>query len=409
MALPGLAHSADPADHRDLEFARVGEKKLLLDLFVPAREAGAPPAPLIVWVHGGAWRSGSKSENPLLPLRSRGFAVSSIEYRLSGEAPFPAAMHDIKAAIRFLRAKAETYGLDVNRVAIGGSSAGGHLAALAGVSAGVAALEGEVGDHRDQSTAIQAIIDWYGPTNFMSILDQSTPHGLSVRVPAFDQFLGGQPKDKPDLARMASPVVHVDAQDPPLFIFHGDQDPQVPINQSHELVGRYEALGLPVKFTVLHGAAHGGAAFSRPERIEECRKFLVEALKIEAKIDAANSNAPEVFRCSFNGRLFRESGVDDDGVLVHAQMPATTIWVLGKIEKVSITPTSLSIVREDDSALFALVENKWRRTSLQLAFDSNSLTGRLDPSFVVGKWASIGFTEEGQLVDVICPVLAPRK
>lgn len=284
--LPGfgitpMALAAETADHRNLEFAQVGEKKLLLDLFLPARESTAPPAPLIIWVHGGAWRSGSKSENPLLPLRQRGFAVSSIEYRLSGEAPFPAAAFDIKAAIRYLRGNAGKYGLDTGRFAIGGSSAGAHLAALVGVTNGLKELEGEVGEFRSHSSDVHAILDWYGPTNFMTILEQSTAHGLSVRVPAFDQFLGGQPKDKPELAKLASPVFHVDRQDPPLLIFHGDQDIQVPINQSHELQGKYKALGLSCTFEVIHGAAHGGSAYSTPERVEFCRQFLVTALKIQ--------------------------------------------------------------------------------------------------------------------------------
>ena len=161
----------------------------LLDLYL----AEEPGAPLIVWVHGGAWRSGSKDNVPIEALVGRGYNIASVEYRLSPVARFPAQVHDIKAAIRYLRGHAEEYGYDGSRFAIAGSSAGGHLAALVGVTNGHSELEGAIGDHRDQPSDIQAIIDLYGPTNFLTILKQSTPHGLSVRVPALQLLMGGQP------------------------------------------------------------------------------------------------------------------------------------------------------------------------------------------------------------------------
>ena len=139
-------------------------------------------------------------------------------------------------------------------------------------------MEGNIGDHLGQSSAVQAIIDYYGPTNFMTILDQSTPHGLSVRVPALDRLIGGRPEDVPELARLASSVNHVNPGDPPLLLFHGDQDPQVPINQSHELHGAYRRTGLPVTFFVVHGAAHGGPEFFEPEPLREAVSFLRRTL-----------------------------------------------------------------------------------------------------------------------------------
>jgi dipeptidyl aminopeptidase/acylaminoacyl peptidase len=164
-------------------------------------------------------------------------------------------------------------------VAIAGASAGGHLAALVGTTNRHNDLEGAVGSHGDQSSDVQAILDLYGPTNLTTILAQSTPHGLSVRVPALELLLGGQPDVKRDLAELASPVLHVDAADPPLLILHGDQDPQVPINQSHELVGAYKRHGLPATFDVVYGAAHGGKEFYTPERIEQMADFLRSALR----------------------------------------------------------------------------------------------------------------------------------
>src|SRR5262245_50507483 len=111
---------------RDLEYARVGDTSLKLDLYVPS---AAKSPPVVVWVHGGAWRSGSKANPSVLPLTERGYAVASVDYRLSPVAPFPAQVHDIKAAIRFLRANAKEYGIGAEKIAISGGSAGGHLAA----------------------------------------------------------------------------------------------------------------------------------------------------------------------------------------------------------------------------------------------------------------------------------------
>jgi acetyl esterase/lipase len=260
-----------PAVVRDVEYARVGKERLALDLYKPV---GEQRAPLVVWVHGGAWRSGSRTSMPLAGLVAQGYAVASVDYRLTPVAPFPAQVHDIKAAIRFLRARQAELGIDAERIAIAGDSAGGHLAVLVGVSGGVAELEGEVGEHARESSDVQAIVSFYGASNLTTILAQSTPHGLGVRIPALQLLLGGQPEDKPELARLASPVTHVDASDPPLLLLHGDQDPQMPINQAHELVGKYEELKLPVQLEVVHGAAHGGDAFYDTRRIEILRAFL---------------------------------------------------------------------------------------------------------------------------------------
>lgn len=241
-----------------IPFAKVGDIELKLDLYRP----DGPPAGLIVWVHGGAWRGGSRASVDLKGLTALGWAVASVDYRLSTQARFPAQIHDLKAAIRFLRARAADYGYPANRFVIAGSSAGGHLAALAGVTNGHAGLEGAVGENPGVSSDVQAIVDLYGASNLTTILAQSTPHGLSVRVPALDLLLGGQPAAVPELARLASPVFQLDAQDPPLYLTHGDQDPQMPIEQSHEFVAAYRKLGLPVQFEVQPGSGHGGPAFT---------------------------------------------------------------------------------------------------------------------------------------------------
>lgn len=259
----------------DIEYARVGEQVLKLDLHTPQ----AASSPLIVYVHGGAWRAGSKSDVPIARLLDHGFAIASVDYRLSTQAAFPAQVHDIKAAIRFLRAKSGLFHIDSKRIAIIGSSAGGHLAALVGVTNGHTELEGKVGEHLDQSSDVQCIVSLFGASNLQTILTQSTEFGLKMRVPALQLLLGGQPTEKPDLAKLASPVAHLDKNDPPLLLIHGSADPQMPPEQSQEFAKAYEALKLPVEFITLPGSKHSGKEFYDGERTQIMEKFLHTHLK----------------------------------------------------------------------------------------------------------------------------------
>lgn len=268
-----VAEAQQTREVRDLVYAMVEGLELGLDLYLPA---GVANPPLVVWVHGGAWQSGTKSPAPMEFVQN-GFATASLDFRQSTQARFPAQIHDIKAAIRFLRAEAENYGYRTDRIAIAGSSSGGHLATLVGVTNGHPDLEGRVGGHFDQSSSVQAIVDYYGATNLTSILAQSTPFGLGVREPALRLLLGALPAESDEamrLARLASPVLHIDSGDPPLHILHGDQDPQMPINQSHEIHGAYLQAGLDATLDVVHGSAHGGGAFMSGERLERALAFL---------------------------------------------------------------------------------------------------------------------------------------
>jgi acetyl esterase/lipase len=269
--LSGAEDSPPSTVVRDVEYARVGEHSLKLDLYLPI-EKQRPP--LIVWVHGGAWRSGSKSNMPLTKLVEERYAIASVDYRLSTQAKFPAQIHDLKAAIRFLRGHGREWGIRAKKIVIAGDSAGAHLAALVGVSNDHAELEGEIGNDRSQSSDVQGIISFYGAANLTTILSQSTPHGLKVRVPALELLLGGQPTNVVGLAGLASPLFHVDRHDPPLLLLHGDQDPQMPINQSHELYGAYRSVKAQVEFEVVHGAGHGGAQFYDAQRLAVVRSFL---------------------------------------------------------------------------------------------------------------------------------------
>jgi acetyl esterase/lipase len=264
----------DPT-HRDLIYAAVDGKELKLDLYLPPNNSNPM---LVMWVHGGAWRRGSRDFVPKFFVEN-GIATASLDFRPSTEGKFPAAVHDIKAAIRFLRAKASEYGYKVDRIGIAGGSSGGHLAALVGVSNEHPELEGTLGEHLRESSEVHAIISYYGASNLTSILSQSTPHGLEVRKPALELLLGGQPESVPELARLASPVFHIDRNDPPLLLIHGDQDVQMPVNQALELEGKYREHNLDVQLEVIHGAAHGGEEFYSGEYAKLALNFLRRALR----------------------------------------------------------------------------------------------------------------------------------
>lgn len=259
----------------DIEYARAGDVVLKLDLHLP--KAANPR--VIVYVHGGAWRAGSKSDVPISGLLDHGFAIASVDYRLSTQARFPAQIHDIKAAIRFLRAKSGLFHLTTDKIAIIGSSAGGHLAALVGVSNDHKALEGQIGEHLDQSSDIACIVSLYGASNLQSILSQSTEFGLKMRVPALQLLLGDVPDQVPDLAKLASPVAHLDAKDPPLLLIHGAADPQMPPQQSQEFAKAYEAKKRPVTLIMLPDSKHGGAEFYDEERTKVVAEFLGACLR----------------------------------------------------------------------------------------------------------------------------------
>jgi acetyl esterase/lipase len=265
---PSLAAGASA--HKDLPYATVGGQTLGLDLYVPT-DVKRPP--LVIYVHGGAWNAGNKTQYPVF-LVEHGYAVATLDFRSTDLAPFPANVHDIKAAIRYLRGKARDYGYRGDRIAITGASSGGHLAALVGVTNGNAALEGDEGDFRGESSSVQAIVSWFGASDLTTILAQSTPFGLEVRVPALKRLLGDQPEKVPEIARLASPVFQVDAKDPPLLLLHGDQDRQMPINQLHELDGAYAKAGLKAETFVLHGVGHDGGPFFTGDPADRVVDFL---------------------------------------------------------------------------------------------------------------------------------------
>ena len=264
------AGAADARHLTDLVYASVNGKSLSLDLHLPARVAHPP---LLIFVHGGAWTTGSRTQYPTF-LLERGFTVASLDFRSSNEAPFPADVFDIKAGIRYLRAKAELYGYRKDRIAIVGASSGGHLAALVGVTGGLPALEGTEGDFPQESSSIQAIVSYFGASDLTTILAQSTPAGLAVREPALKRLLGASPEQVPQLARLASPIFQVTPQAPPILLLHGDQDTQMPLNQAYEMQWAYEQAGLHAQMLILHGVDHDAGPFFRDAPVERVAKFL---------------------------------------------------------------------------------------------------------------------------------------
>ncbi|WP_339732762.1 alpha/beta hydrolase [uncultured Gimesia sp.] len=268
-------------EHRDLEYANINGKPLLLDLYLPK---GVKNPPLLVWIHGGGWRNGDKGRGgKLLAVGiNAGYACASINYRLSGEATFPAQIHDCKAAIRWLRAHADKYGYDARRIGVGGSSAGGHLVALLGTSGSNKDLEGKVGTHLDQSSSVQAICDMWGPTDFLQMDAHALPGARfkhnDPRSPE-SLLIGGPILENKDKVAKANPITYIDKQDPPFLIIHGSKDPLVPVHQSYLLHQALQKKKVPVTLRVVEGAGHGGREFNAPDIDAQILKFFDEHLK----------------------------------------------------------------------------------------------------------------------------------
>jgi acetyl esterase/lipase len=236
-------------------------------LYVPEKTDRKPP--LLVWIHGGGWTKGSKSQfNPMfVRLTAEGYAAASIDYRLDGVTSHPKQIHDCKGAIRWLRANAEKYGYDVARIGAGGGSAGGHLVLLLGLSSGIEELEGDVGGNTDQSSQVHAVVDLYGPSALGLFAEES------------ERFRNNK---TPELLKSASPVTYLTKDDPPLLIFHGDKDQLVPLSQSEHIHKLYQEMGLESSLHVVEGAGHGGPQFSDLARYELVKAFLDRHIKQNA-------------------------------------------------------------------------------------------------------------------------------
>jgi acetyl esterase/lipase len=233
--------------------APIGFRPLLLDLYLPA--AGPDPAPLVVFMHGGGWLRGDRAmvgpgfaawrPGPLARLAADGFAVASVDYRLSGEARFPAQLEDVSAAVDWLAGHAGEYGLDAGRIVLWGESAGAHLAVLLGLSS--------------RRPPVRGVVDWYGPADLTALQQQVGAAGALSDDPLDTRearLLGAPVAEVPELARAASPISHVRAGAPPFLIAHGTADRAVPFQQSEALAAALAEAGADVRFEAVDGADH---------------------------------------------------------------------------------------------------------------------------------------------------------
>jgi acetyl esterase/lipase len=258
----------------DIEYGKAGDRSLKLDMVRP-KDATDKPLPVIAFIHGGGWRNGDKRGGiaNVAPLVATGNYIGvSIGYRLTGEAIWPAQIHDCKAAIRWLRANASKYNIDEKQIGVWGSSAGGHLVSLLGTSGDVAKLEGENGSP-GYSSRVQAVVDYCGPSDFTlgSVGGRTDDPNGPVAL-----LLGGTVTEKMDLAREASPVTYVSADDAKFLVVHGTKDPLVPMRQAETLVEALKKAGVPTTFVVMQGGGHG---IRGPEITERVHTFLDKSLR----------------------------------------------------------------------------------------------------------------------------------
>lgn len=284
---PGTSSSSTVAKptYSDLAYATLSAAEKL-DLYLPE---GDGPFPLVLLVHGGAFLMGDKAAGDATTgvdqLLSLGYAVASVNYRLSGEALAPAQIQDVKAAVRFLRANAQEYKLNPEKFGAWGGSAGGSLVSLLGTSCGIAELEGAELGNVDQSSCVQAVVDWFGPIDFLQMDAQFTGTSCPVNHDAAnspESMLVGAPiQDVPDKVAQVNAITYISADDPAFFIQHGTADCNVPPQQSQLL---YDALKAAigeenVTLTFLEGAGHGGSQFTAEANLKLVTDFFDQYLK----------------------------------------------------------------------------------------------------------------------------------
>jgi len=264
-----------------IAYAGTDHPRQRLDLWLPAERSDDAPLPVVAYVHGGAWNMGSRvmARPEIAPLVASGdYAAVAIGYRLSWQATWPAQIHDLKAALRWVRAHAKQYGLDAERICAMGASAGGHLAAALGTTNGMAEVEGTLGAHTDQRSDVQCVVDFFGPTDLEAPPPASRARVTGGGPSSREQLLGAPPGEVPALAHQASPLRHVDAGDPPFLIAHGTNDPLVALDESTQLAEALAAAGVESYLIVVEGAGHGDLG---PEVARRVRVFLDHVLRGE--------------------------------------------------------------------------------------------------------------------------------
>jgi acetyl esterase/lipase len=270
----------------DIPYAPISPSQKL-DIYLPANGQG--PFPVLLEIHGGGFMIGDKRDTHLLPFLGaleRGFAVVSVEYRLSREAIFPAAVQDVKAAVRWIRANQDKYFLDGSRIAACGGSAGGNLAVMLGVTGGTKVFDDPALGNLDFSSEVQAVVDWFGPVDFLHMDEQAVQNGIGMAdhnapFSPESQYMGAPIQTIPEEVKKANPLIYLHAGLPPFFIQHGDSDPLVPVQQSMAL---YKALGSylatdNLQFEIIEGAEHGDPKFETKGNMAKVFTFLKTHLK----------------------------------------------------------------------------------------------------------------------------------
>ncbi|RPH61393.1 MAG: alpha/beta hydrolase [Chloroflexi bacterium] len=291
-----IAEAPPPADTShlqrkflDLAYAPLSPAQKL-DIYLP--DAGDGPFPVILAIHGGAFMGCDKADLQVLPMLEglkRGYAVVSINYRMSGEAQFPALVQDAKAAVRWVRANARRYRFDPQKIAAWGGSAGGYQATMLGVSAGIRNLENLALGNPDQPCHVQAVVAWYAPTDFLKMDDYLTDSGL-LPPPGFRHteadspeslLLGQQITEIPEKVKAANPETYIRSSGPPFLLQHGTKDPVVPVQHSIAMAAKLEKAWGQDKVTLelLEGAEHADVRFETPENVARVLDFIDKHLK----------------------------------------------------------------------------------------------------------------------------------
>lgn len=277
------AYCAEIVVEKELVYGTAGEVELKLDLARPANGDG--PFPAIVFIHGGGWHAGGRQGylGQVREAARRGYVAVTITYRLMqfdksmkettiARTIFPAQIHDAKAAVRWLRANAEKYKVDENRIGVTGASAGGHLSLLVGLTDPESKLEGENG-HADESSRVQAVVNVFGPTDMASCYEASSVAWI-LRL-----FLGGSPEESATLYRSSSPTTYISKDDPPVLTLHGDRDALVPVQQAELLDKKMKAAGVSHTLMIFKGQGHGFGGEHQKKAANAMWEFFEKHLK----------------------------------------------------------------------------------------------------------------------------------